>query len=200
MTGVTNITVNNCSLTSTDPTFGGYGCFIGFDSYLFTLNSSAVIQNNYISSKSGHAVIIGSGNSTSRVSGNVIYGGYSSSAGQGVVLKNCSNIQIIGNIIYDGYNSGLYFKAATNCTAKYNTMQQQLVVVFDSGLILRITRSVLVIRLNTISVSSRLNRHFIGKVRQGMTAPIFAIVMSIILLTVVIRGVLFTVQAQQVKQ
>lgn len=84
--------------------------------------ASGIVAGNTFRSRGGHGAVLGAGCDGVLFANNRVYGGDGVTTGQGLVVKQATNVRVERNIITSGYLSGLYFKAATNCQAFDNTI------------------------------------------------------------------------------
>ncbi|MHC5543709.1 hypothetical protein ACYOEI_36245, partial [Singulisphaera rosea] len=124
LNNATNVNVFNNTWISTDPNIG-YGLILGQDSSMSGSNvyaASGTITGNVIWAQGGHACLIGAGVTSATCTNNVIIGGNNTSNGQGLVIKEGTNITATDNLIFSGYINGLYIKGAQSPTALRNTV------------------------------------------------------------------------------
>ncbi|MHC5541346.1 DUF1565 domain-containing protein, partial [Singulisphaera rosea] len=124
LNNATNVNVTNNLWISTDPTVG-YGLILGQDSSMSGSNvyaASGTIAGNIIWAQGGHACLIGAGVTAALVQGNIIIGGSNASNGQGLVIKEGSNIVVKDCAIFGGYLNGMYIKGAQSPTLLRNTV------------------------------------------------------------------------------
>lgn len=97
---------------------------LGTDNALTTVASgvasSGTITGNIFSTVNGHGVMLGAGISSCIFRANVVIGGNNASAGQGLVIKEGSNISATDNLVFGGYLSGIYIKGAQSAVVERN--------------------------------------------------------------------------------
>lgn len=121
--GLTDVSIFNNEFLTWSPDVVGTAFSLGEDNTTGALCSGSVIGNKMHSVR-GHGCVIGAGSNGVLLAHNRIKGGESSNGGQGCVIKQCSNVRAEYNSIQAGYSSGLYFKAAQDCQAFFNTIRQ----------------------------------------------------------------------------
>lgn len=87
--------------------------------------ASGLVAGNTFRSRGGHGAVIGAGCDGVLFTRNEVYGGNGLTTGQGLVVKQASNVRVERNFVSGGYLSTLYFKAATNCQAFENTLYNE---------------------------------------------------------------------------
>lgn len=138
--GCTNVLVDFNTLVSTVSASGGTCCSLGIDNAASSAGvfpASGTITRNILYTAGGHACLVGAGVTSATVAGNVIIGGNTVSAGQGLVIKEGSNIVATDNLIFGGYNSGIYVKGAQSPTILRNVC----INLFSTSSALRIDKN-----------------------------------------------------------
>lgn len=111
--GMSRFLIVNPTFTSSNPTVASTALQIGQDSYT-GVDTTGFISGGTVSSLIGHAAVIGGGCSDVEVVGTTFTGGYNSSNGQGLVLKNITGGAVRRVTVHGGYLSTLYLKACQN--------------------------------------------------------------------------------------
>lgn len=118
-----------------------YGFNLGIDgpqSGAGVFPSSGTIYGNVFQATVGHGVLLGAGITSATFQGNVVIGGSDGAAGQGLVIKEGSNISAIGNLVLGGYINVLYVKAAQSPIVLRNVA---IGLYVNSTIVLRIDKN-----------------------------------------------------------
>jgi parallel beta-helix repeat protein len=124
LSGATNVSVSYNVCTALLASAGGYGIIIGYDSHTATHATTGTAWNNIVNTAGGHGMLVGGSTTTVTYRNNRVYGGNTTSAGQGIVIKGCTGCTVEFNFVQGGLNSGIYLKGATANTVAGNISAQ----------------------------------------------------------------------------
>lgn len=117
--GILDFLIQNPTISSSQTTSAATALQIGQDAAT-GIDTTGRIVGGSVAALIGHAAVIGAGCSNVEAIGVNFSGGYNTSNGQGLVLKNCTGGRVARCTIFGGYLSGLYLKAAQNMLIEDN--------------------------------------------------------------------------------